>query len=211
MKKLALALTLIALPFAALAGSQDKTETTQPKVTITAKGNDVNTILGTIFEQAKKQYVIAPNIHFALFFSLDGADLDKALKIVADQASLQIEFKEGIYYVTKAIKKVPVVVVPKPAPKTLSNDVLTHKVTTRFPKTDLRTVFAEISKQTSVTIEIAAEVPSYKVDAFLIKTSLKFALDELTKATKLDYRFTDHGTIQIFAPVEPNHVAMVQG
>lgn len=92
-----------------------------------------------------------------------------------------------------------------PAPKlepekpkgTLPTSVLAKKVTTRLQKREIREVMDLMAKQTGVTIEISEEVPAFKLDAFLINTSLKFALDEITRATKLKYRFTDQLSIVI--------------
>lgn len=225
MRKLAFALTLALIPFAGFAQENNaKSET--PKVTVKAKGDDVRTVLATIFEQAKKQYVLPVNFRFALFLSLEDADFEKALSIVCKQTGLEAIEEDGVYHVRVAPKK-PVEKAPEkaepikieakeedekeatkatpappkaePAPKKgiLSPHVLSRKLTTRLNKADIRDVFGAMSEQTKVPIEVAADVPNYKLDAFLIKTSLKYALDRITSATGLEYRFTDRGSIAI--------------
>jgi hypothetical protein len=226
MRKLAFALTLALIPFAGFAQENAKPET--PKVTVKAKGDDVRTVLATIFEQAKKQYVLPVNFRFALFLSLEDAEFEKALSIVCKQTGLEAVEEDGVYHVRVAAKKPaekpvektepikieakeedepkPVPAPPKaePAPKKgiLSPHVLARKLTTRLNKADIRDVFAAMSEQTKVPIEVAADVPTYKLDAFLIKTSLKYALDRITSATGLEYRFTDRGTIAIMKKTE---------
>lgn len=224
MRKLALALTLALLPLAGFAQETAKTET--PKVTVKSKGDDVRTVLATIFEQAKKQYVLPVNFRFALFLSLEDAKFDKALSIVCKQTGLEAVEEDGVYHVRVAPKKpiepvkpepkvepkdekkepepkplpAPAKTEPAPAPVKkgiLSPHVLARKVTTRLNKAEIRAVFAAMSEQTKVPIEIDEDVPTYKLDAFLIKTSLKYALDKITSATGLEYRFTDRGTIVI--------------
>lgn len=232
MRKLALALTLALVPFAGFAqetGKADKVET--PKITVKSKGDDVRTVLATVFEQAKKQYVLPVNFRFALFLSLENADFEKTLSIVCKQTGLEYVIEEDVYHVRVASKKPaekpvekttePIKVEakeedekehdakavptpPKPEPKKgiLSPHVLARKLTTRLNKADIRDVFAAMSDQTKVPIEVAADVPTYKLDAFLIKTSLKYALDRITSATGLEYRFTDRGTIAILKKTE---------
>jgi hypothetical protein len=211
-RTLLLALVLFALPLASVA---QEAPTPPVKVSVTAKGDDVRTVLGTIFAQAKKQYVLPVNFRFALYLSLEDQEFEKALDLVCKHVGLEAKLEEGIYHVR---------VLPKPAPSAepvkpvadieepvavtheidkksrLPQAVLGRRLTTRLPKADLRVVFDEISRQTEVPLEVADDVPGYKIDAFLIKTSLKYALDSITKATKLRYRFTDEGSIRIEMP-----------
>jgi len=110
---------------------------------------------------------------------------DKVLTKTSDKPAIKID-------VTKVVA--PVTTKPK---KTLSTSVLAKRITTRYSKTDLREVMAAFTKQTGVPIEVTTDVPAYKLDAYLINTSLKYALDRITNAAKLEYRFTDTGSIQI--------------
>lgn len=70
---------------------------------------------------------------------------------------------------------------------------LDKRVTTRLSKANLKEVFGELSRQASVPIEIDADVPSLRLDAFLINTSLRYALIRITKATGLQYRIGPSG------------------
>lgn len=74
---------------------------------------------------------------------------------------------------------------------------LQKRLTTRMAMADIKDVFNEFAKQTGFTIELDPKVPAYKLDAYLINTSLKYALDVVTEATKLEYVLTDKGTIKI--------------
>lgn len=77
------------------------------------------------------------------------------------------------------------------------NDLTRARLTTRMAMADIRDVFREFTKQTGFEIEVAEDVPKYKIDAFLLDTSLKYALDVVTDATKLKYTLTDRYTIRI--------------
>lgn len=182
----------------------------EPTVSVNSKGDDVRSVLHGLFEQAKKNYVLEPGVRFVLYLSLKDVELEEALGLICAQANLTFEIQNGIYFVnrvkvaeSKPANKPPV----KPKGK-LSEGVLNSKVTTRLAKTDLRAVFTELGKQTKVTIEVATDVPAYKLDAFLIDTSLKYALDNITKATGLVYVFTDNLTIAIKKPENPNRVSV---
>lgn len=169
-------------------------------VTISSKGQDVRNVLFDLFSQSKKSFVLEPNVRFVLYLALSGVQFDEALEIVCHTAGLKYELTNGIYYVSKgetapAVKPVPEVE-PKPKGKVPDTDLL-KKVTTRMAKTDIRAVFAEFSKQTEVQIEVDKKVPAYKVDAYLIGTSLKYALDVVTRAAGLEIVKTDNMTLLI--------------
>lgn len=79
----------------------------------------------------------------------------------------------------------------------LDKSVLAKRITTRLEKVEIRALAAELTKQTGVQIEVDSAVPAYRLDAFLLKTSLKYALDRITKAARLNYTFTDRNSILI--------------
>jgi hypothetical protein len=201
----------------------DPPATTMPSsVSISATGTDVKLVLGQLFGQVHKNFVIEPNTYFALNLSLDKVDFDEALMIVLKIANLKSELQNGIYYISKAPAKKPTVdnsatttpttTVPAKPVGTLPKTVLTKKLTTRLAKIDIRELFTEITKQTGVTIEIDKSVPNYKLDAYLINTSLKYALDQITTAAGLEYKFTDTLSIQIIKPAEEtSRVSIVTG
>ena len=61
-------------------------------------------------------------------------------------------------------------------------------------------MFDAFAKQTGVTIEIADTVPDYRVDTYLNKTSLKYAMDRITEAAGLEYKFTNRNSILVNKP-----------
>lgn len=102
----------------------------------------------------------------------------------------------------------PLTVVPpisgKPAAKpheepkgTLDKSVLNKRLTTRLQKVDFHALIGEFTRQTGVKIEVAEDVPAFQLDAYLRRTSLKYALDRITKAARLNYVFTDRNSILI--------------
>lgn len=196
-------LLILVLALCAAAAGQDAPGSRPPTVSIAAKGDDVRGVLVDLFAQAKKDFVLEPNIRFVLYLSLTDVDFEDALRIVLRTAELKAELQDGIYFISK--KKPAPVVAPLPAPQTkpvadppkgkLPAQVLSKIVTTRLSKTDLRETVAEIGKQAGITIEVAESIPRYKLDAFFIKTSVKYALDVLSRALGVRYVFTDKQTI----------------
>lgn len=225
MKTRLLLVSMIALMSTGSVFADPPAATTPSSVSIAANGTDVKLVLGQLFGQVHKNFVIEPNTYFALNLSLDKIDFDEALMIVLKIANLKSELQNGIYYISKAPAKKPTVdssatntpttTIPTKPMGTLPKTVLTKKLTTRLAKIDIRELFTEITKQTGVTIEIDKSVPNYKLDAYLINTSLKYALDQITTAAGLEYRFTDTLSIQIIkaaAPAEEtSRVSIVTG
>lgn len=214
MKK-ALLIVIALVPFLVFAqdgADPGKTPTkAQPTiVSISAKATDVRSVISDLFTQAKKNFVLQPGVQFALYLSLNNVEFEEALNIICKQANLQFDIQNGIYYVSKA--KPPVVApVTPPQPKgTLDKAVLDKTLTTKMYKTDIRIVFAAFAKQTDVTLDVDKSVPNFKLDAILLKTSLKYALDKVTEATGLKYKFTDKLSILIYKPDE-NKVAVSSG
>ncbi len=188
-------------------------------VSISASGVDVRGVLHDLFTQAKKNYVCDPFATFVLHLSLTGVEFEEALQIVCKVAGLEYEVQNGIYFVSrktasssqKASSEVKATQpIAKPKGK-LPETALDKMVTVRLAKTDLKAVFAEFGKQSQTTVEVAPGVPSYKIDAYLINTSLRYALDMVTNATALKYRFTDHLTIEIYKPAPQNSVKISGG
>jgi type II secretory pathway component HofQ len=180
-------------------------------VTISSKGADVRTVLFDLFSQAKRSFVLEPEIRHVLYLALTGVEFEEALNIVCRTASLRFEVENGIYFISKAKPGEKPLAAPaaKPAvrPKPLgrlTDQDLQKRVTTRLSMADIRAVFAEFAKQTGIVIEVSDKVPSYKVDAYLIDTSLKYALDVVTRAAGLTYERTDSKSIKINAPVKAN-------
>jgi len=218
MKTLAL---IVSLVLAATAPAQDKEAPKLKLVSVSSKGNDVRQVLHDMFKQAEKSFVLEPNIRFFLYLSLEKIEFDEALQLVCKTASLRVEVQNGIYFISNS-KPAPTTTPPtavkgtfetKPAPPKgkLPETVLNKKVTTRFDKIDIRVLISNLSQQTGVPFEVDANVPAYKLDAYLINTSLKFALDTICSAAKLQIKFTENQTIAVSKIAPENRVAIVGG
>lgn len=209
---------LLTLAIASLAIS-GFAQDTKPTVSVNAKGDDVRSVIHDLFKQSNKNYVLSPGVRFVLYLSLDKVSFEDALSLICKNANLKFEIQKDVYHIANVPPKVepkpiiedkPLVEKPPVAAKlpivkseaikpkgTLPTTVLAKRVTTRIQKKEIREVLATLAQQTGITIEVSPDVPEFKLDAFLINTSLKFALDEITKATKLKYRFTDTLSIAI--------------
>lgn len=186
----------------------------QTPVKVSSNGSDIHQVLSSLFSQAKQQYIIEPGIHFSLFLYLDGIPYSKALRIICDLAALETETVDGVVIVrrrnleTKPHPRLAVTatkVIPDKRPETvipsyLPASVLAHKISTKLAKTDIRTVFGEFARQAHVNILVAPSVPSYKLDAYLITTSLRYALNKVTEATGLEWNLTADRSIQVRPP-----------
>lgn len=185
-------------------------------VSVSSKGHDVRSVLHDMFKQAEKSFVLEPNIRFALYLSLEKIEFEEALRLVCRMSELTIDVQNGIYFIHAKKSSVPATAVKgafeaKAAPKgKLATSVLAKKVTTRFDKVDIRKLLSNISEQTDVTFEVAEDVPGFKLDAYLIGTSLKYALDTICTATKLQYKFTDNLSIAI-SKAEPTNRVSISG
>ncbi len=215
MRKSFILAALVLIPFVAGAQTVAPPTSNLSTVSITANGVDVKGVLHDMFTQAKKSYVVQPNTHFSLNLVLDNVDFDEALSIVCQTAELHCDIQNGIYFISRGLAKKQaaqqIVQAPEPVkPKRLPESVLNKKIITRMARASLISVFATLGAQTDVLIEVDKSVPAYKMDAFLINTSLRYALEQVTKAASLQFEFTDHNTIRIFkaTPVDPNRVSL---
>lgn len=224
MNKTLIVASLLLLPLAAFAQQAPAAAPAQtdalPTVSITANGVDVKQILHQLFTQAKKSYVIQPNTFYSLNLVLDGVDFDEALQIVLQTADLKSEVQNGIYFISrkgsgslikgKADQKIADAMPTKKS--YVPESAFNKHLTTRLARATIAEVFASFGKQTGVSFEVDKSVPAYKLDAFLIDTSLRYALDRILKATGLKYDLTDHATIRIYKPTSPdtNRVAISQ-
>lgn len=193
------------------ASSKEVQTATDGLVTISSKGGDVRGVLFDLYQQGKKSFVLEPNLRFALYLHLEAVDFDEALALILQLADLKAEKQNGITFISRkpdpkpvqAPVQTPPTAQPKPEPKpakpmgTLTQADLQKKITTRFSKAEIKTVFADFSLQTGLIIEVSDSVPLYKVDAFLLDTSLKFGLDALCTPAGLKWRLTDNMSILI--------------
>ncbi|MBS1704367.1 MAG: hypothetical protein JST40_00725 [Armatimonadetes bacterium] len=181
-------------------------------VSILSKGKDVRDVLTDLFTQAKKNFVVDKLSRIDLYLSLNNIEFDETLQIICKLANLDFEIQNGIYYITKFDPNKKQIKDPEPGktgmgtptqPKyvgKLSPVVLDKKVTVRYNKTDFREVIKGIARQADIWIEVDANLPERKVDAYLIETSVKQSLDMLTSALGLEYKFTENMSIMIYKP-----------
>lgn len=218
-----IALIILGLtPFMALADGAPKTVETPPTVSIDSKGTDVRSVIHDIFTQTKQNYVLEPNVRFVLYLSVKDIEFDEALQIVCKLANLEYQLQNGIYYLgpkkTVAPPKAQPKLEPNRDPATppkpagiLPQSVLNKRVTTKLSKTSFKAVLAEISKKTSVALELDPKLEKLRLDAWFNDSSLKYVLDTITDMGDFKYRFTDRLSIEIYAPkpvVEENRVTL---
>ena len=187
--------------------SSDVEINTDGLVTIASRGESVRNVLFDLFVQTKHNFVLEPNIHFILYLSLAGVEFEEALNIVSNVANLEYEIDSGIYFIGKKKLGLTVILTPKPTalpikPIKVKRGKLTpaemsQRITTRFSLTNLSDVFVEFTKQTGVEIIMDKDVPMYRIDAFLIDTTLEYALTVVARASGLTYKLTDDKQIRI--------------
>lgn len=217
--KLAAPLALILAVTTSLAFAQEEVKPNPvavdgPQVSISAKGDDVRSVLYELFRQSGHNFVLDAGVRWVLYLHLEDVTFQEALDIVVQNAEIGYEVKGGVYYIGKNRPKPqakPTPAKPNPTPTRpenpgqpetppkgrVSDEALQKHLTTRYSVTPIRKVFEEFSRQTGVKIEVGESVPDYKLDAFLIDTSLKYALDVICDAAKLKWSKTDRGTILI--------------
>lgn len=184
-------------------------------VTISSKGKDVRAVLFDLFEQGKKNFVFIPNMRWPLYLVLTGVEFEEALEIVLSVTKLDYTVQNGIYFVDRKKATPPrnpvdpdeqtgSEVEPDQPPVeegptgSLTDEDLRKKIlTTRMPMADIREVFAEFSRQTDINIIVKESVPELKIDAYLIRTSLKYALDVVCRSAGLKYSFNDRMAVVI--------------
>jgi type II secretory pathway component GspD/PulD (secretin) len=209
MKRLLITLTVLSLALCSMAQNTDasKPATSVQTITVSSKGQDVREVLHDIFTQAKKSYVMEPNVHFVLYLSLTDMEFEEALNLICKTASLRYDLQNGIYFVNRASGAAPTSNFVHSSGK-LPVTILRNKITVSYQKVDLRELFKDLAKQADVNIELAQGIPAYKLDVVLKDTSLKFALQTVCRAAGFSYRFTDHMSIEIFQPEGANHVTI---
>lgn len=208
--------TLIAavllLPCVAFGQAPAPASTPAPvRVSLDARGEDIREVLATLFAQAKKPYALDAAIKGKLYVKLDAMPYEKALAVVLAQSGLVAKNREGVVMIspapapaTPSVKTTPAVKAPA-APKPTTDKPISEKValgrrvTTRLSRAPLADVFASLDKQAKVTIEMDTSVPAYRVDAFFVGSSLRYAMDQICKAAGLRYEFADN-KIVVYGP-----------
>lgn len=175
-------------------------------VNVQAKQSDVRDVIHDLFDQAKQNYVIDPNVHYVLWLNLTHVDFEQALSIICHEAHLKYEKRDGIWYVS--VQPTPAMIEAQkittqteeaklPPTPHFTDRYLAKRVTTRLKHQPIRIVFASLSRQAGIPIFVDAKIPNYKVDAYLMKTSLKYALLKLDEAAGLKYKLGNDG-IHVF-------------
>ena len=70
-------------------------------VKIKSRGEDIRTVIDTIFEQTGKQYVLETNYHQTLYMNLDGISFQKAIEIISNVSDMEFEERQGIWFIHK--------------------------------------------------------------------------------------------------------------
>lgn len=183
---------------------QSDVNTAEGKVTIASRGSDVRPVLFDLFTQSKKNFVLEPNIHFVLYLSLAGVQFAEALEIVCDLTALEYQIDNGIYFIGKKKSGSPqtaggvagMTSATTQAQTTAKKGKLTEaemnkRLTTRYTKIAITDVFKSFTEQTGIQIIVEKDVPLFRIDAYLIDTSLKYALDVIMRSTGLKYTLND--------------------
>lgn len=185
------------------------------KVTVTSNGDDVRKVLFQMFRQADKNFIVETGLYFSLTLNLSNVPFETALGFICKNAGMAYRIENDVYVFHKPEKQ-PLkaqetqtvsgqAAAPQQShsPKTLDPSVLNKTINTRLEMADIRDVFREFTKQTGVPIEVDKRVKSLKVNAYMVDTSLRFALNSITQTAKLMYTFTDRGTILVSDPRMP--------
>lgn len=115
-------------------------------IKIKSKGDDIRTVIDTIFEQSGKQYVLETNFHQSLYMSLDGVTFDKAIGIIGKVADLDFEEKQGIWYVRKKAPMASKTTTAKPVIKPVETSTKTANKTPGKVTTDQTTKIVSLPK-----------------------------------------------------------------
>lgn len=191
-----------------VAFSQAETNVDNNLITTTAKGIDARVVLYDIFKQSQKNFVTEVGMNYPLYLNLCNVPFDEAIALICKMIGVSHRVENNVYIFFKpkagtpaTPATYPILTMPgTPAPKPLDPKTLDKKLTIRMELQELKTVVAEIGKQTGTTIELGPEVRKLKLNAYLINTSLRFALNSITQSAGLIYTLTDKGTILISDP-----------
>lgn len=169
-----------------------------PTYNIEAGGRDVRDVIHNLFSQAKKSYVLDPNVRFQMYLTMYNVDFDAAFALLREQAKLQYEVRDNVYY----ISPMPVIVAAKAEPTQYDwTPALSKKVTIKRDKVAIRSAFQSLAGLTGIRINVDPNVPEYLVNVSFNGVSLKYALDNLTKAAQLTYRTNNDGSVRVSGAV----------
>jgi type II secretory pathway component GspD/PulD (secretin) len=193
------AIFTITASFAIAQTNESTTVTVDNTVTVQSNGNDVRTVLYDLFSQAQKSFVSDVGMYYSLYLTLNNVSFDQALDMICKTAGLSYRIENGVYIFSRtkigAEQRSERLTI-----KPLDPAVLNKTLTLKAEQTELKAVLEEIGKKVGVTIEVAPNVKPYKINAYLVDSSLRFALNSITQSAKLMYVFTDYGTIKVADP-----------
>ena len=186
--------TIVLAAFAISAFAQGQT------IKIKSRGDDVQTVIDTMFEQTGKQYVLESNFHQRLYMNLDGVSFEKAVEIISNITDMEFKEKQGIWYIHKKpitahqsfTTKTPKATPTKPEPKTKAP----AKSTITKPKTSK----PKESPKPKAPVAISAGqsfAPEQKLDLTgrltvqLKKMEIRDVFSEFGRQTKVEFEFDD--------------------
>lgn len=183
------------------------------QIKVRSKGDDVQKVIDSVFEQAGYQYVLESNFKQQLYMNLDGIQFSKAIDIIGRVAELKFEQRQGIWFVSKRAKgsaHIPVVATPKvvvnkppvtPKSTTISKGTvaqgfapstsqqpkldMSKKVTLKMRRVEIKDVFEELGRQGKLKFDVDPSVPNFKLDVSFFEMPASSVLDKLCKAAKL--------------------------
>lgn len=123
--------TIAVLAFAFSAFAQAQT------LKVKSRGEDVRTVIDSIFVQSGKQYVLETNYHQTLYMNLDGVTFQKAIDILAKITDFEFEEKDGIWFIHKRPAQMAKSVVAPKAPETFKPTPKTNAPAKTSPATPI--------------------------------------------------------------------------
>jgi len=195
--------TIAVLAFALNAFAQNQT------IKIKSRGEDVRTVIDSIFDQSGKHYVLETNFHQTIYMNLDGITFQKAIDIVSKVTDMEFEEKEGIWYIHKKaitsaqsfapIKSTNPVIAPTGKPTTSAKPTTKTKAPAKSPLLTKRptTNQAVMSAQPFVIEKKATEKVAPKVNlngrltVQLRKMDIREVFSEFGRQTKIDIQIDE--------------------
>lgn len=168
-------------------------------VSVDARGDDVRNVLYDLFKQQGASFVVQTGVFYTLYLSLDNVAFEVALKHICHIAGLEYEMEDGIYVFKAGAPKPPgqnrhTQATPiEPIP--IDPSALQKTLTLRLAENDIRTVMRAITAKTDVPIEVAEDVPSFKVNAYFTGVTIREALNTITKAAGLKWGISEAGKL----------------
>lgn len=189
--------TLVALAIAVSAFAQTTTTPTTKTIKIKSKGEDIRTVIDSIFEQAGKQYVLEDNIHQAMYMNLDGISFEKAIEIISNVGAIECQEKQGVWYIhMRPVASKPAVLpsdVTVPA-KTTKPTAAKHPTTSKKTATKAPAKSQSTGKTTPITTDA---VNTTKLDPKTDQDSSAQQFAEIAKPALPKLDLTKRLTVQL--------------